>query len=133
MGVHFNEARYPLVEIHFDTPIADADVAAFCDKMRELVARKKPYASVFNTEGALHLAPAQRRQMVAISKELEAESALYVVVACIAIDNALARGVITAINWFSPPPFEQRFFSSLVEARAYAAERLQAKGLTVPP
>lgn len=132
MGVHIDQSRYPLVEIRFDLPVNDADIDAFADAVRGLAARKQPYASVFNTRGVSAIPAAHRRRIVALSKELEAESAKYVVVACLAFDSAIARGVVTAINWFSPPPFEQRFFGSVESARAYAIRRLGERGIVVP-
>lgn len=132
MSLTFDERRFPLVEIRFEAPVTDADIDRFCVKMRELANGGRPYASVFDAAGVMSLPASQRQKMVAISKELEEQSRRVVVVACLAFDNALARGVVTAVNWFSPPPFEQRFFSNLDAARRFAISRLAERGLKVP-
>lgn len=110
--------------VELTTPILDADCVGFGDGMRALLARKQRHAIVFDTNGVFAMNAHQRAMMVALSKETAAESAKYVVTACVVITNPLARGVVTAINWISPPTFEQKFMATLEEAEAWAVRRL---------
>jgi len=38
--------------------------------------------------------------------------------------------VATAVNWITPAPFPQKFFSSLAAAEAWAMRQLAGKGKT---
>jgi hypothetical protein len=129
--VVFDDTSFPLVEIRFEPPVCEGDIDVFCEKMRALAHGGRRYASVFNTHGVLDIDPQQRRRMTALQLELAAASARVVVVACLAFSNQLTRGVVTAINWSSPPSFPQRSFDSVAEARVYAVARLRAEGLEV--
>lgn len=110
--------------VEFSAPFSDADCLAFGDAMRALLARKVNHAIIFDTGGLFTMNAKQRAMMAALTKETAAESARYVVCACVVIDNPLARGVITAINWIAPPTFEQKFMPSIAEAEAWALRRL---------
>ncbi len=126
-----NDSEFPLLVVEFTSPFTDDDALAFGNAMRELLVRKQEHAIVFHPQGLTTMSSSQRAKIAAMAKETEAESATYVVCACVVIDNALARGVITAINWVAPPKFEQRFMKTLAEAKAHARARLLARGLNV--
>ena len=131
MPVAVDESRHPLIIVRFEPPIGDADVTAFGAAMDALLKREQLHALCFDTGGLTALSAGQRAQMVALSKATEAQSKRFVVCSCVALTSALGRGVITAINWFAPPPFEQRFFKTLDECVAHAAQRLKERGLAV--
>ena len=124
MGLQIRQDRFPLVVVEFLAPFSDTDCVAFGDAMRALLARKTKHAIVFQPGGLFTLNVQQRAMMVALSKETAAKSAQYVVCACVVITNPLARGVVTAINWVSPPTFEQKFLATVEEAEAWAIRRL---------
>lgn len=124
MGLKLHHDRFPLIVVEFLAPFSDTDCVAFGDAMRALLARKTNHAIVFQPGGLFTLNAQQRAMMVALSKETAAESAKYVVCSCVIIDNPLARGVVTAINWISPPTFEQKFMATVEEAEAWALRRL---------
>lgn len=42
------------------------------------------------------------------------------------LDSPLQRGVLTAIHWFAPPPWETATFSTLEQAERWSLERLAA-------
>jgi hypothetical protein len=44
------------------------------------------------------------------------------------LDSPLQRGVLTAIHWVAPPPWETKTFSALDEAERWSLERLAAAG-----
>ncbi len=131
MPVIFEEKNFPLVEIRFEPPVVDADVDTFCERMRALAHGGRRYASVFDTQRASDINTEQRRRITALQLELSAASARVVVVACLAFSSKLTRGVVTAINWTSPPSFPQRSFDSIAEARAHAIACLRAEGIEV--
>ena len=132
MPVVINETRFPLVEIAFAKPISDEDIRSFCDKMRALAHGGRRYASVFDTRGVFSIPSNQRKEMADLQVELSGASAKVVVVACLAFPNPIARGVVTAINWATPPSFPQRYFDSVESARQHAISALRAEGLEVP-
>jgi hypothetical protein len=52
--------------------------------------------------------------------------ARWMVAAAIVSPSAMVRGIVTAVNWLSPPPFPQRQFAMRSEAEAWVQGMLSA-------
>jgi hypothetical protein len=132
MGVRFDESNFPIVEIVFKEPIEMADVEQFGAKSRELLARRVRHVPVFDGRGLIRLAADRRRRLAQIADELGAESKQWVICSCLVLTNPVMRGIVTAINWLSPPPVEQQMFSDRQAAMDYAKHRIALDAKPAP-
>ena len=124
MAVRFDDSRFPIVEIAFEEPIELEDVDAFATQCRVWLAREVRHVSVFDGRALLRLGADRRQRFAQVATDLGDESKRWVICSCLVFTNPIVRGIVTAINWLSPPPVEQHMFSDREAALAYARHRL---------
>src|SRR5262249_49949625 len=124
-SIDVDDSRWPLVVIHWHPgAITDDDVAWFLETSRVHLARRERFASLHDGVRATGLDGKQRKCMADHVREHHDMLARYHVAAAIVANSPVIRGVITAINWLSPPPFPQRTFATQLDAEAWLREML---------
>jgi hypothetical protein len=87
-------------------------------------ARGARYCSIIDSSAITALPSATSRSLIAqLAKEHEPESRRWILESNVVIDNALARGALTAIQWLAPPVYPLYYVATRQEAfaRAFAA------------
>ena len=88
--------------------------------MSGLTQRKQPFVVIHDARRAARPTPKQRA-FAATQQKRDAEgSRRYLRGTALVVTNALVAGVVTAINWITPPPYPQKIFSSLADAEKWA-------------
>ena len=83
----------------------EAFFGRFFAKQAALLARKEHWVHLCDIRMVTKLPDARIRNLIAErSRQLDPLSARYTVAAAVVIDNALVRGILTAIHWISRPP-----------------------------
>lgn len=125
--IHIDESRWPLVVIEWPAgTITDADIEDFLRRSTAQLARGERFGSLHDGVRASGLDSKQRKRM---SEHVNLSRALlrrWHVAAAIVADSAMVRGMITAINWVSPPPFPQKQFATRAEAESWLLGMLEA-------
>ncbi len=127
MPFRFDDSRYPLLVVHFEPVVTDADVQAqdglvypaFARMDRE---RRKGILLVNNAPDAT-LTASQRKHIIdsnTLHRELMQRTCLGI---GIVIHSAVQRGILTALGWLMPSP-TMNAFGSLVDAERWAREKL---------
>lgn len=124
---HWQEAEWPLVYWtaggHDTTDMQN--VAAFLERFAAYLGRHERFAVVFDMRGIAMPPPAARKAMAAFQDKHASDFRDYLVADANIVDSALVRGLVVAINWLSPPPHPQRFFTDRDDAIAWARRQLQ--------
>jgi hypothetical protein len=127
VDIEIDESDWPLLVIRWPRGvIVDADVDAFLRVSTEHLARRERFASFHDGVRATALDSRQRRRMADHVTTHRKELAEWHVAAAIFADSAVVRGIVTAINWLSPPPFPQRQFAVRADAEAWLRQMLRA-------
>lgn len=125
--IEVEEARWPLVVVRWpDGPITDEAIERY---LRVAIGHMKR-GRHFVLHLTVRVAGLDARQRRTFAEHIELHrSTLKAKVggAAIVVDSAIARGVITAVNWIAPPPFPQRVFATEGEAEAYLAQLIAAE------
>ncbi len=127
-AIEVDESRWPLVVIRWPRgPVTDADVEALIALSLGHLARRERFASLHDGVRATGLDGRQRRRMADHVNAYRKPLGEWHVAAAIVVDSAIVRGIVTAINWLSPPPFPQRQFATRAEAEAWLLGMLDAE------
>lgn len=126
-AIRFDDSRHPLTVTEWpEGVLEDADIEAWLsrsmrawDRGRHLVLHVGMRATSLNA--------AQRKRLGDFTRKHEHRLAEVVIATAIVAESAVVRGAITAINWFAPPKFPQRVFSTRLEAETWLQERLLAE------
>jgi hypothetical protein len=124
--VTIDERRWPLVFATWPAePLGDAEFEEMVLAMSRFTRRGEPYAVVHDARRAARPTPRQRA-FAATHQQADAEaSRRWLRGAALVVSTPLIAGVATAINWITPSPYPQKFFSSIESAEAWAVEQLE--------
>ncbi|MGZ3441942.1 MAG: hypothetical protein ACXVDD_20620 [Polyangia bacterium] len=127
-GVVIDESRWPRVYATWPAkPLNDEEFEQMVLAMSRLSTRGEPFVIIHDARRASRPTPKQRA-FAATQQELDAErTKRYLRGTALVVSSSLIASVVTAINWIAPPPYPQKFFSTLNAAEAWATERLAAK------
>jgi hypothetical protein len=106
--------------------VTDADVEDFLEQSMVRLRRHERYASLHDGVRATGLDGRQRARMSEHTNAHRDLLARWMVAAAIVSSSAVVRGVVTAVNWLSPPPFPQRQFAMRAQAEAWIQGMLSA-------
>jgi hypothetical protein len=120
--VRFDDTRPHLCEVGFGDELSADDLTRLFERTRAVFRRRKRFV-LFVDASNTKLSAQQRKQMVTLMKESEAEFQRWVACAAIVVRSALARGTLTALSWMMRPPFEQKVFSNPDDAMTWSLER----------
>lgn len=111
-----------LVHVTFPESVADEDLQGMVASVREVFkARRRIVLLVDATDSGL--SAGQRRLLIRLMRDYEDDFRHWVHSSALVVRSALARGTLTALLWMMTPPYEQKVFSSLEEARSWSERR----------
>jgi hypothetical protein len=123
--VSIDESRWPVVMATWPADVMDdAEFNDMVATMSGFSKRGQPFVVVHDARRASRPTPKQRAHAAQQQKADETWTRKSLRAVALVVSSPLVAGVATAINWISPPPYPQKFFSSLAEAQAWAAEQL---------
>ena len=123
-AIRFDDTQFPLVATEWpDGEITDAELEQWLAKCVAGWDRGRQVALHLGMR-ASGLSSLQRKRMSEFAKTNERTLARVIIATAIVADSPMVRGVITAINWFAPPPYPQRVFSRRAEAETWLRERI---------
>ncbi|MCA9641624.1 MAG: hypothetical protein H6718_07405 [Polyangiaceae bacterium] len=106
---------------HIDT---DAQLAAYLDVVQAFTeAQKSPYAWIAKLGPLLSTTATQRRLFAESEKRRAPYDAKLCAGVAVVTESPVARGLVTAVTWLSPPAYPKRIVSSFEEGVRFA--RLQ--------
>jgi hypothetical protein len=119
----------PLYVWNFPADAETSEAEAFIAAWEPLVrSRAERYAVVVDLAHIVSAATPANRNLFA---QLEKRMALFEKSHCAGVafvaPNPFLRGIITAVLWVAPPPYQHKFFSEPGEARSWAEARLEEK------
>ncbi len=123
MSEVFDDSQWPIVFIRLPEKIDDITWEQGMVEIAARLARKE--SMVFITLSGGVPTPKQRKDISDFFARHEVEMRRYLKGWGVVIASAAMRGVLTAITWLRPPPFDQKAFSTTEEAIAWAKQRLK--------
>jgi hypothetical protein len=126
LAIEVDESRWPMVVIRWPATVTDADVEDFLARSMAQLERRQRYASLHDGVRASGLDSKQRARMSEHTNTHRDALGQWMVAAAIVSPSAVVRGIVTAINWLSPPPFPQRQFAMRSQAEAWIQGMLSA-------
>jgi hypothetical protein len=122
--------HYPLVVVTIPSQrVDDAQVLAFIQGQRELLARRTPFLMLCDARRGQVLPATQRKLFGDWLKEAEQGTRQYTMGMAVVLDNAIIRGSLTAVLWFFEPPCPTKMVGSLEEGVAFLAECGEKAGM----
>ena len=132
-GLEIDDSRWPLVVVSWlGTTVTASEIDRFLQKGDEHLARREPYVALHDGVRATGIDAAQRKRLAAHVDANRAALAKYCVAAAIVASSPIVRGIVTAVNWMSPPPMSQRVFGTRANAESWLRELLRARGVSLP-
>lgn len=122
----FLEESWPLLVVRWPhAEQSDEVMRAAFEKMASYTARKERYCILHDARSSPTLGAKHRRMGAEIGKRDAHLSERYCAGTALVFDSAIIRGAITAVNWLFSPPYPQKTFSTVEEARAWCEELLR--------
>lgn len=118
----------PIVIMALPGPVTDAALASVYEqRFLPLLERKEPLAMHLDSLPGGTLSASQRR-FISEFFSLHREALSRQVVCCAVVaPNSVLRGILTAVNWLTPPPFLQKPFVDRTEAALWIKTIFQEK------
>lgn len=112
--------RWPLVVVRYPPVFTDEEWSAQASELDELFKRRTRFVMLSDASRIVSAPSAKQRRFAAEKIDARREDwARYCAGAAFVTPSPLVRGVMTAINWASPPPFTQRVFATVEEGEAW--------------
>ena len=112
--------RWPLVVVRYPAEMTEAEWNAQADDLDAVLERGARFVLLSDASRVVNAPSAKQRRFAAERiRARRDEWARYCAGAAFVSPSPLVRGVMTAINWASPPPFTQRVFATVEEAEAW--------------
>lgn len=125
--VHLTRMSGPWTDAAFEEHLAALQSALDLSS-----ARARRFVAIMDMSEAQPMSPLQRRALAEWGgRNLEITSTVVVGIA-FCTPSLAARGLLTALSWFRPPPVPQTVVSSLDDAVRWSIERLEEAGIAVP-
>lgn len=124
MPVRFDDSKWPIVTAVFGGDSSDEDFLRFFEQLEAYYRRNERFVLAVDAGSSTGVSSAQRKLM-ADKIEQQAPLSSKLMIQPIVLHTAVQRGVLTALNWISPPPYPQKVCKTLEEAIAWGQEQLQ--------
>jgi hypothetical protein len=117
-----DQSHAPILVINYPEPLPDEEFVKFVDLIEKWVfATTEKHAWVIRL---VNFNPAQRKLMADSQNRRMSHEKKYNACLAFVAERPMLRGVLTAIFWFSPPPFPYEIFKDERSAVAWAKERM---------
>lgn len=112
--------RWPLVVVRYPPAFSDEEWSAHGDELDGLFARRAQFLLLSDASRIVSPPSAKQRRYAAqrVGARRDDWRRLCRGVAFVT-PSPMVRGIMIAINWAAPPPFDQRVFATLEEAEAW--------------
>jgi len=133
-SITIDTSRLPVLVIRFDGAVDDAAFDRYLGESHELSAGRGQsdiYAMVIDSRNGGRPTPGQRHRQNEFIKNHQDDLANRCAGAAFVITSAVGRGVLTALLWVQPMPYEHVVVGTLDEAEAWCRKRLAAHGAAV--
>jgi hypothetical protein len=128
------DKRWPFVVSVIPPNPDEAFFERYFVKQLEIMARKEQWVHLVDVRAVNKLPNARVRTLLArFTKEAAEPSRLYNVGTALVMASTLARGVLTAIHWLSPPAYPFESMATPEAGVEYLRSRLLIANLPVPP
>src|SRR6185436_16077171 len=97
----------------------DDDFETMCEALSALTRRGVPYVIIHDARRAVRPTPTQRRLAAEQLHRDQAVSRKWLKAVALVVSSPAMAGVATAVNWITPAPFPQKFFSKFKDAEAW--------------
>jgi hypothetical protein len=124
MAIELDDAAFPLLIVRFGPDWTPQDFSTYLLWYFQRLQRHQQLAVVFDATRARAPSALERRQQADFLREHEGLLRLYCAGAAFVISSAVIRGALTAIFWVQPPVYEHTVVPTVVEATAWARQRL---------
>jgi hypothetical protein len=118
-----------LIRVTVNGSVTDDDFKEYLVESDRIVARGKAYVLIYDVVAGLEVSPVQRSQQSDWINRNRTNLRQLCRGAVFAMPSPVMRGVLTAVLWVSPLPFETKTVSTVTEAERWASERLRQAGL----
>jgi hypothetical protein len=109
----------------FPAHFPDADLVSFIESLEALVMEQiAPFAWVVLADALLMTSATQRRLMAEAEKRMQPRDKEFCVGTAIVLSSSIARGVVTAVYWLTPPVYPYTFCSTPEQGQAWAQAKL---------
>jgi hypothetical protein len=124
--VECDESEWPLVVVRWPArALDDEEWRAAIEKIASYAHRERPYAVVQDATVSRPPSAHQRRVAAEIGDRDRVRSSRWMRATAVVVPNKAIAGVLTALNWMFPPPYPQKNFADLEDARRWALEMLE--------
>jgi hypothetical protein len=129
----FDHSRAPLLVQRYPRDTGDQELIAFTGAVEAyMAAHPAPFAWVCDASNLVHATARQRQLMGEFEKRTAEHDRKYCLGTALVVASPVARGIITAVYWLSPPVYPYRTFARWDDAEKWARERLAEKGVRAP-
>ncbi len=129
-SITIDSSRPPLLVIRFEGVVDDVAFDRYLSDIHELGERRSAgerYAMIIDGRGGGRPTPAQRHRQTEFIKTHSRDLAARCAGAAFVITSAVGRGVLTALLWVQPMPYEHVVVSTMLEAEDWCNKRLAAR------
>jgi hypothetical protein len=129
----FDHSRAPLLVQRYPRDTSDEELSAFTAAVEAFMAdHQEPFAWVVDASALVHATARQRQLMSEFEKRTAEHDRRFCLGTALVVDSPIARGIITAVYWLTPPVYPYRTFAKWDDAEKWARERLAEKGPRTP-
>lgn len=111
-------------------PGSEIDLDHFYAQIDRLLARRQLFATVQDLTGASPFDPKRRARFAQFLQERGDSIRKYMVANAVVVDNAMLRGVVTAVLWVTPSPCPYRVFPTRDSALEWCRSMYQEASAT---
>lgn len=132
-ALRMDDTSWPVVVFQLGDGLADEDCQRMFDLYLQLYQRPGQFCPITDGRFMTRIPSAATRSLIAkLTKEHEPFSRQHILHSFAVAGGEITRGLLTAINWLSPPVYPISVLTSIVEAKRLACQALQTAGYKVP-
>lgn len=127
MKPHIDKSEWPVLLVHWPAELNFSDLDLHFEEITALATKGEKIAIVIDMTWSGTPSASQRQYAAKRLKETYARAGRNIAGTAHVITSALVRGVLTAVYWLSPPPFQMTVVATRAEAIDWARRLLAPK------
>jgi hypothetical protein len=132
-ALRIDESLWPIVVFELGNGMTDRDWSAMFSCYGRLYTRAERFCPITDGSKLTRIPSASTRGLIAkLTKEHEPQSRTRILHSFAVAGGELTRGLLTALNWLSPPVYPIEVVTNLLEAKQLARAALVQAGYAVP-
>jgi hypothetical protein len=133
-ALRIDESLWPVVVFELGDGMTDRDWSEMFGCYSRLYTRAERFCPITDGSKMTRIPSASTRSLIArLTKEHEVHSRARILHSFAVAGSELTRGLLTALNWLSPPVYPIEVLTSLHEAKQRARAVIVQAGYPVPP